>query len=390
MKLHKTITKETISKIPVTVGLLIGVSICCSVAIWSNYTMGLLLASIPIMLICGFYIFERPYITFFILFILNYFAMGVNRYISIPVGIVVDGVFVFLVASLLMKNCYKKIEWSRAINVMTWTSLVWLLYCLLQLTNNASEATPIDWLQGGRAMAIYPLVVVVVVSVLLKKYKDIQWFLIAWAAFTILAALKGYWQKNQGFDSAELAWLFSPGGGGSTHLISTGIRYFSFFTDAGNYGASMGFAMVVFLISSMYVPNKWIKGFFLIAGLAGGYGMMISGTRGALAAPFAGFILFVFISKNWKIILGGTFILLLAFSFFKFTTIGDSNNIIRRMRTGFSSNDASFQVRINNQNKMKSTMKELPFGLGIGTSPSTIGINNKYNIIAVTPPDSWL
>ena len=55
---------------------------------------------------------------------------------------------------------------------------------------------------------------------------------------TLLAAAKGYWQKNKGFDSTELSWLWAYGA--RTHFIHSGIRYFSFFTDAGLFGASMG------------------------------------------------------------------------------------------------------------------------------------------------------
>lgn len=37
---------------------------------------------------------------------------------------------------------------------------------------------------------------------------------------------KGYWQKNKGFDSTELSWLWAYGA--RTHFIHSGIRYFSF------------------------------------------------------------------------------------------------------------------------------------------------------------------
>lgn len=60
---------------------------------------------------------------------------------------------------------------------------------------------------------------------------------------TLLAAAKGYWQKNKGFDSTELSWLWAYGA--RTHFIHSGIRYFSFFTDAGLFGASMGLSCTV-------------------------------------------------------------------------------------------------------------------------------------------------
>ena len=45
-------------------------------------------------------------------------------------------------------------------------------------------------------------------------------------------------QKYIGFDSFETKWLNE--GGATTHIIWSGVRYFSFFTDASNMGANMG------------------------------------------------------------------------------------------------------------------------------------------------------
>jgi hypothetical protein len=42
------------------------------------------------------------------------------------------------------------------------------------------------------------------------------------------------------------------------------------------------------------------KIFFLIVGVLGIYGMMISGTRGSIAVPLAGFMTFFVLRKNVK------------------------------------------------------------------------------------------
>lgn len=65
-----------------------------------------------------------------------------------------------------------------------------------------------------------------------------------WAILTLTAVIKAIWQKYVGFDSAEKYWLYVLGGS-TTHIIYSGIRYFSFFSDAANFGAGMGFSMVV-------------------------------------------------------------------------------------------------------------------------------------------------
>ena len=107
---------------------------------------------------------------------------------------------------------------------------------------------------------------------------------------TLLAVAKGYMQKNQGFDSAELAWVMTRGY--NTHILKTGIRYFSFFTDAANYGCGMGLSLVVFFLSSFYTKNKYLKIFYLIVAAGAGYGLLISGTRASMAVPIRNISMF--------------------------------------------------------------------------------------------------
>lgn len=57
------------------------------------------------------------------------------------------------------------------------------------------------------------------------------------------------------------------------------------------------------------------------------------------------------------------------FSFFYFTNIGNGNQYIRKMRSAFRpTEDASYQVRVENRKKMKVLMDERPMGYGLGLS----------------------
>ena len=96
------------------------------------------------------------------------------------------------------------------------------------------------------------------------------------------------------------------------------------------------------------------------------YGMIISGTRGAISVPLAGFMIFFILRRNVKVLSIGVAILGMVFVFFKFTTIGQGNDQIRRMRTAFDPNDASLQVRLDNQRILKRYLASRPFGGGIG------------------------
>ena len=106
------------------------------------------------------------------------------------------------------------------------------------------------WLRILRPWALYPILTCIILSIHCNRYTFIHYFLILWGIMTLLAAAKGYWQKNKGFDSTELSWLWAYGA--RTHFIHSGIRYFSFFTDAGLFGASMGLSCTVFTLTFFY------------------------------------------------------------------------------------------------------------------------------------------
>ena len=152
-----------------------------------------------------------------------------------------------------------------------------------------------------------------------------------------------------------------------THLLSDVTRYFSFFTDAGNFGSNMGFAAILFGISAIFVKERFIRLYYIIIALCSIYALFISGTRGALFVPIGGSILFTFLSKNIKL-MGATVIFgLFFYIFFAHTYIGESNSSIRRMRTAFRpTEDASYTVRKENQKRLAEYLKYKPFGEGLG------------------------
>ena len=144
------------------------------------------------------------------------------------------------------------------------------------------------------------------------------------------------------------------------------LRIFSFLSDAGQFGANQAYSGVVAIIVSMVETNKRKKIFFLIVGILGLYGMLLSGTRGSISIPLAGFGLYFVLKKNKVVMLSGFFLLVLVFVFFKYTLIGQDNQQIRRMRSAFDPNDASLQVRLENQKKLKVYLASRPMGGGIG------------------------
>lgn len=324
---------------------------------------------------------------FYVFFIINYIISGVSRYIHMKNGMIMLGLTIGVIILLLLKNIFQTYEWKRSRNLLVILWGIWFLYCLFELFNPLAVTDA--WTIAINGYAFFPLVSAIFIPVLFPRFKDFRWLLIIWSILVILAAMKGYWQKNHGFDSTELHWLFVEGGA-RTHIIYSGIRYFSFFTDAANFGISMGIAMIILGISGFFIKVQWIKFLFWGAALASTYGLLISGTRSAVAVPLVGLCVYTLLCRNIRnfLISGGLLIIVLLF--LTQTDIGNSNALIRRVRSTFNKEDASFKVREINKEKIKPLLKDKPFGIGLGLSGNRSKRFNVHGKLAELPPDSLL
>ena len=356
-----------------------------------GYVIGIAISIIPISIIIFASFVKNPFWAFIVVFIANFTLSGLSRYLKvISPGITMDLIIVITIVTLLLNLLSRNsaLRFDNARNGLTFLAIIWFLYCLFQIFNPNSSSI-IAWLTGVRSLGIYFVIIVFMTSIFLDNLKRIRQFLFLWAVLSLLAVLKAYIQKTYGFDSAELRFLFVEGGS-NTHILYYGIRYFSFFTDAGNFGTGMAFYGVVFGIYSLYVKDFKSKVFFLITALACAYGMIISGTRGSLAVPFAAFTLFSILSKKSKLLIFSLSGVLIAFIFLNYTTYGQGNTYIRRMRSAFNSNDPSLIVRLENQQKLRTYMWDKPFGVGIGMSLARNIVDYKPDpFVSKIPSDSW-
>tara|TARA_B100000809_G_scaffold169704_1_gene167072 strand:- start:18737 stop:20239 length:1503 start_codon:yes stop_codon:yes gene_type:complete len=307
-------------------------------------------------------LFNSPIIGFYTAIGLNFILNGMARYIQgVPLGFGIDGIMIVTFLAIIFSKFKERVNWAPANQHITIFAGIWLGYCIFQLVN--PEARMIEPWIAGRGIGFYFFFFVVLTFMLIDTNRKLDTFLYVWGVFSIIATLKGIGQMFFGLDYAEQAWL--DNGGAETHMLFGKLRVFSFFSDAGQFGGNQGLAGVVFLIYSM-TKKGLTKGFFLAVGILGLYGMMISGTRGSIAVPFAGFMTFFVLRKNMKILGGGVLCIALIFIFFKYTTIANGNHQVRRMRGAFDPNNKSMQVRLDNQKILKGYLASRPFGGGIG------------------------
>jgi ABC-type multidrug transport system fused ATPase/permease subunit len=348
--------------------------------------IGLLLILLPVMLIVLNRIFNAPYFSFLIVFFANFFILGLNRYIPGPLGLTIDGLLILTYLSLFFKSFEQPVNWSLAKSDLTLLAGIWFGYSLFQLVNPETVSRA-AWFYAMRGMSLYMILTIPLTFIILNRQKDLNLIFLLWGAFSLLGTLKGMMQQFIGVDPFEQQWLNE--GGAVTHLLFGKLRIFSFYTDAGQFGASQGQAGVVFAILALHVKNIRLRVFYTIVALAGIYGMMISGTRGAIAVPIMGFALYFILMKNIKMMILGAFLGISVFVFFKYTYIAQGNYQIRRMRSAFDPNDPSLQVRFENQRMLKSYLATRPFGGGLGSAGNWGKRFSPNTFLANTATDSW-
>jgi len=343
------------------IGLLIAISAWITSLI--GVVSGMIIIVLPFVFTYLYLLFRFPIIGLYTAISLGFILLGLARYVKgIPIGLAMDGILMLTLIALIFNKFYEKIDWTPAKKDITILALIWFGYTLFQIVN--PEARSFAAWFSGRGIGLYMLMIVPLTLLFIDSDRKINIFFYIWGVFTLLVSLKGVLQLKFGVDPWEQAWLDE--GNYKTHILFGKLRVFSFLSDAGQFGANQAYSAVVATIVSMS-QTKWrSKLFFLLVALGGFYGLIISGTRGAISIPLAGFMAYFVLRKNMTVMISGFCLIIVVFIFFKFTNIGQGNDQIRRMRTAFDPNDASLQVRLENQRRLQTYMASRPFGGGIG------------------------
>ena len=224
--------------------LIVGLVVLTYAIITQNLIMAAAITSCPLASIILIYGLQNPRFGYLLYATYAYYFMVIMRYSrkeGLSVGL--DMLLFYMFISILFITIRKKsdIKVSNAINVLTVTYCIWILFILIQFINPGIHSEGIT--TGIRNWILGTFTLYIVSSLLLDSPKMLKRGLIVWGIFTITAFLKLLYQRYVGFDHAERIWLIN--GGATTHILHSGIRYFSFFSDAGNFGPHMGIITIV-------------------------------------------------------------------------------------------------------------------------------------------------
>ena len=302
---------------------------------------------------------------------------------GMPFGTLIEGIMLVLWIVVLVTT--PKDDWKAVNSDLFFVFLFWFLVSIVEVVNPGSSTR--GWLQEIRSAALYPFLMIPLGFLIFKENKHLDTFLIIVVAFSTLASLNGIKQLYIGPSRGEQFFLDS--GGAITHVLWGRLRVFSFYSDAGQFGASQAHIGLVALVLALAPMVKWKKMLlFACAGL-NLYGMLISGTRGALFALVVGAFVAIILSKKFKVLFLGGIIAIGFLGFLKYTHIGNGNYQIYRLRTALNPDDPSLHVRLNTQAALREYMSSRPFGGGLGV----IGANGmQYNsdrYLSTVQPDSY-
>jgi len=387
-ELKKNIGSDKLNSPFIIAGLIIFAVIIGIIIANGGIRIALVILMIPPVLIYMNRLFVYPPVGLYTALFLGFTIIGLMRYIpGVPLGLTIDIFLVLTYIALFFKYFYKKLDLKPAKNDLTFLMLIWFLYSIFEFFNPEALSRT-AWFYAMRGMSLYPLLVIPLAFLLFNKVKYFYIFLYIWGTMSILATIKGWMQLDIGPDYAEQRWLDQVGA--ITHILFGELRVFSFYSDAGQFGAAQGAAGIVGIICAINSKKFAEKIFFWIMGITGLYGMMISGTRGAIIVPMIGFFVYIIHRKNLRVIIIGSLLLFATYAFFKYTFVGQNVSQIRRMRTAFHPDtDASLQVRLENRRILKTYLATRPFGGGIGSAGDWGRRFSPYGFLSNIATDSW-
>ncbi len=333
-----------------------------------------------------YFLFRDPFHALDLTLILGFVAIGIMRYVpGAPLGLLVDfALAAGLIAALL--HPAMKVELARLRNPLVYLSAVWVAYCIAQLANPEAHSLA-AWFYAVRGVALYMAFTIPLTLLYCRDSGQVDRFLRITFLLSLAACLWGLKQFLVGLDRSEVAWLDT--GPRLTHVLRGELRIFSFFSDAGQFGAGIAHTGVIAAVMSLGPYKTWRRLGLLLLAVLCFYLMVLSGTRGALFVPIAGLLTYLFVSRNFKVLLLGVLLLAGLVAALRFTSVGNDNYQVRRLRSALDFNDASLRVRLDNQLKFKEYLSGRPFGGGIGSAGSWGKRFSPGTFLAETPTDSW-
>lgn len=361
--------------------------ILCSYAISKiGLLMGLITIALPLLIGTLVLLLKSPQLGLYLSLVMAFISSGIARYIDGPWGLTIDIILFISFLGVVFNNA-RNGNFKHANVDLVFLNIAWFTYLCLELVNPQSIGFE-AWFYAMRGIGFYTLLSSVIVFIYVRTSKDID-SIIKWTiALSVIGTIWGLRQNFIGVDAAEYRWLYDENHF-EEHVLFGVLRVFSFYSDAGQFGASQAMITLFSVIIALGPYSTRTKIISIIIAILSLIGFGISGTRGALAVPAIGGIAYLIFVKNFKILSTGLISILIVFYILKYTFLFQGVAPVQRMRTALDPNNPSLLVRLENQKTFHNYLKDKPMGGGIGSAGFWGARFAPNTLLARTATDSW-
>lgn len=334
-------------------------------------------------IVFGIVAYPKFGITIFILasFFTNYVAEIVPD--DVPIGILLDVITYLLILGFFIKQRGEN-DWSYFKNPISTIVLIWLTYNILEV-GNPSASSVLAWVYTVRTVGFIMLMFFVFVYHI-RSVDFIKYLVKLWLVLELIAGISAFQQENFGFLPFEQKWLYSDPLRVSLLFINGHMRKFGIFPDPVTFSYNMVLAS---LICVALIMGKRTLGKKITLGIMACFFMTVmlySGTRAAFVLAPASLGILAILNFNRKVLI---FTLVSALFLAFLIVVPTSNPSIKRFQTAFSpADDPSYNVRAENQKRIKPFILSHPIGGGLGS----VGVWGRRfapnSMLAKFPPDS--
>lgn len=117
--------------------------------LYNSIPVFILISLIPLLCVGSILLLRYPWFILFVIFTINYFILGISRYVSVEgISVIMEILYVLaLVLIFIQAALFQNIEWRRAINILSITLCVWTGYCILEIINPTASLE--GWIPSG-------------------------------------------------------------------------------------------------------------------------------------------------------------------------------------------------------------------------------------------------
>lgn len=143
-----------------------------------------MIIALPLLCITCILLLKYPWFILFVIFTINYFILGITRYIPIEgVSVIMDILYVTaLVLLSIHAALYQNIEWKRAIHPLSVMCCIWMGYCIFEIANPSGVLEA--WILS-RGLIFNGFIIVIITSLLCTRYSFLKSLIFCLSLFTL-------------------------------------------------------------------------------------------------------------------------------------------------------------------------------------------------------------